>query len=241
MFHERRIYRVLQRGISWWTSHPRELLEFLEDGLVDTEASAEEVADARAEARKAMEDLVEKPPVPCHGYARSGGPFPCWAIVLGQEVTAQDFLGEDASNQDEDGEQYLDNDDNPVDVHVRRWGHHFDIYLYAGHPDKCLYHYYLCRQILVEARAGFEVGGMQEITYTGAELAPDPRYIPENVFVRRFSIDCRSDQEYRTHKDQGGVGIGRQVSAMQDDDGQSDPGGESPKITTYSSDDGDEQ
>jgi hypothetical protein len=241
MFHERRIHSTLKRGIAYYIAHPHELLDFLLEGFVDQEATEAEKTAARDEATRARDDFLEKPPEPCHGYARAGGTFPCWAILLGQESTTQDFLGEDASNLeptfddqgtlDDEGEAYLDEDGNKLDMHVRRWGQHYDVYIYTNHPDKTLYHYYLCRQILVAARAGFQANGIEEITYTGAELAPDPRYLPENVFVRRFSIDCRSDQEYADRL--GGVGAGRQLSAMQDDQGQSDPGGVTPNITAY--------
>jgi hypothetical protein len=79
---------------------------------------------------------------------------------------------------------------------------------------------------------GLQAKDIEEITYTGAELAPDTRYMPDNIFVRRFSIDCKSDQNYQDRGD--GVGVGDRVSAMQDDGGQSDPGSEDPGITAYS-------
>jgi len=116
----------------------------------------------------------------------AGYVVPVIAVVLGSESTVLDYLGEDGSALDEEGEEYFDDEGNLVDAHVRRWEQRYDLYVYAEHPDEALYLYQLAKQIMVSGRGEFQAAGLDEITYSGAELAPDPRYMPSEMFTRRF-------------------------------------------------------
>ncbi|MCU0912927.1 MAG: hypothetical protein MUC88_00015 [Planctomycetes bacterium] len=165
------------------------------------------------EAKIGRERWEERPVSVVHGYARGGTPFPVIALVLGQESTAQDYIGEDGEMLDEDGMPYLDDHGNVEDPHVRRWEQRYDAYVYADHPDECLYLYQLAKHILVSGRSVFQAEGLDEITYSGAELAPDPRYMPSEMFTRRFSITLRADEEYHDPIPQRGTTIRGMVVA----------------------------
>jgi len=225
MFWERIIYNRLVDGLQPYLDDPRKFKKFLTDnGLL--EAEAEEAR--RYFAGDAVSDpvLEARPPHPIMGYARPGGPFPTWAVTLGNESTDQDYLGEDGSGRDDDGEIYIDPETGvPIDWKIRRWGHRYDVLTYVDHPDVCRYYYELCKHILVSGRSLFQSEDLDEITYQGAEMAPDPRYLPPNIFVRRFSISLRADQTYKDEVPEGstatlGVGLGRQIEAFIDDSGE---------------------
>jgi len=184
-FVERIIFTRLETQIDAMIAEPRLYERFLVDcGLEE------------AEAKIARERWVERPVSVVHGYARGGTAFPVIAVVLGSESTVLDYLGEDGSALDEEGEEYFDDEGNLVDAHVRRWEQRYDLYVYAEHPDEALYLYQLAKQIMVSGRGEFQAAGLDEITYSGAELAPDPRYMPSEMFTRRFSVTLRADEQY---------------------------------------------
>jgi hypothetical protein len=201
-FVERILFDRMTNGLAVFTTDSSLFEQFLIDGGLTSD-----------EASRAREAFEEKPPHAIHGYARDGGPFPAWALTLGTEGTEVDYLGEDASGRDELGELYLDDDGNPVDCHIRRWAKRYDIFVYADHPDQCLYYYQLLKHIMVSGRSELQQQDLDQITYAGAELAPDPRYLPSNMFVRRFSINLQSDESYN-EKLLPGVGPAKQVEAF---------------------------
>jgi hypothetical protein len=203
IFIERIIFSALQDGLDRLIAKPVLFKTFLMEGGLSED-----------EATRGQEYFEANPPRIIHGFARADGYFPCWAIVLGGESTDADYLGEDAFDtyldepDDEDTRQvYVDSEGNRVDPHSRRWGHNFEVYTYAENPDITLYDYYLAKQILAEQRSLFQEADLDEITYTGADLAPDPRYMPSGLFVRRLSMKMSSDQVY-VERRRPGVGLG---------------------------------
>lgn len=239
IFIERIIYRELRAGLDRLIAKPDIYEGFLLDGLDAEDLSGAEAEDARDEAARARQVFEANPPEVIHGYARVDGVFPCYAIVLGSESTDADFLGEEAMDsyladyEDDDSRRvYLDGDGDRVDYHVRRWGHNFDVYTYADHPDLCLYYYYLCKQILAEARSDFLTADLDEIVYTGAELAPDTRYLPSGMFVRRLGVKLASDQVYRELV-RPGIGAAARVSGIHVAEDDSDATGVAALVTPY--------
>lgn len=212
MFVERILFNVVEERLQWYINDPKRYKQFLLDGgLTETEAE---------NAREAFES---RPPTTIHGYARQGGYFPCFALVLGNESTAQDYLGETVMGFDEDGEYYVDvNTGDRVDIHSRRWENRYDWYVYADHPDSCLYYYYLLRHIMLSSLTRLQDSDLDEITYSGAELAPDPRYLPSDMFTRRFTVTLRSDEPY-VEDFKPSIGQGASIEGIAiDTDGTSD-------------------
>jgi hypothetical protein len=203
MFLERIVFSHVKNRLQWYIDDPRRFESFLLSGGLDEE-----------EAASAKENFTEYPPALLHGFARQGGVFPCYALVLGNESTAQDYLGENALPIDEDGNEYIDPDTGErIDIHVRRWEHRLDWYVYANHPDQALYNYYLLRHIMVGLRSRLQEEHLDEILFNGAELAPDPRYLPSDIFTRRFSMNFRSDEDY-VEDYRPGVGQGTQIRGL---------------------------
>lgn len=239
IFIERIIYRELQAGLDRLIANPSLYEDFIRDGLTVDGLSASQLAGIADEADRARQVFEDTPPTVIHGYARVDGVFPCWAIVLGSESTDADYLGEDAMDNyltdpgdDSTRQLYLDDDGNRQDWHIRRWGHNFDVFTYVDHPDLCLYYYYLCKQIFAESRTVFQAADLDEINYNGAELAPDTRYLPSGMFVRRLGVKMASDQTYMERM-RPGVGPATQIAGVHVAEDANDATGTTPRVTSY--------
>jgi hypothetical protein len=191
---ERQVQDRLEARIEWYKADSRRF----ERMLLENGVGADEASRARSQ-------FDDEPPAVIQGYARQGGVFPCVAIVLGVDENADDYLGEDApflgESDDPDAEDGLDyyRDEETgaiLDPHMRRWNTRLDLYLYADHPDVTRYLYKLVKHILVSSRAHWHSLNFEEVTYSGAELAPDPRYLPADMFTRRFSMTFRYHDYY---------------------------------------------
>jgi hypothetical protein len=239
-FIERIIFRVLSEGLQWYVEDPARFEDFIYQGLITEDSDAAELAAAADEASRARAQFEERAPEIIHGYARVDGVFPCWAIVLGGESTDTDYLGEDAFDtyldnpEDDELERQwrLDADGNRADPHSRRWGHNFEVYTYVDHPDTCLYYYYLAKQVLAEGRSNFQARDLDEITYTGADLAPDPRYLPSGMFVRKLAMKMSSDQVY-FERNRPGVGAGKTIGGAHVAEDDDDATGVDSNISVY--------
>lgn len=184
-FVERMIYQAIKDGVAAYEADPAAFEAFLLAGGLTAE-----------EAGKGRQYIAERPPVVIMGFPRRDAQIPCVALTVGGESVAADWLGEDVSDLDEDGERYLDDQGNPADMHGRRWQHNFDCYVYADNGDACAWYYQMVKNIAMVSRATWQAQDLDEITLSGAEMAPDPRLSPADIFVRRLSIACRSDTCY---------------------------------------------
>ena len=119
---------------------------------------------------------------------------------------------------DADAHIECDADGNRIDVHSRRWEHRFDLFVYANNADVCSWLYGYLKETCLRARSAWVQADLDEIQLSGAELAPDPRYLPADIYVRRFSISCRSDSPYAESLHPG-IGPGTTAGGMFTDDG----------------------
>jgi hypothetical protein len=185
LFIERFIQDLVKAELQKYIDQPLKYERFLIEGGLE----AEEAEHARAR-------FVEFPPAVIQGFARTGGTIPCYAITLGSDDIAQDYIGEDAEMLDEDGDYYRDETEEVVDPHVRSWTQRFDIYIYSDHPDECVYLYRLLKKMLVGKRKAFHAADFDEVSFSGADLALDPHYAPADLWTRRFSVTLRTDEDY---------------------------------------------
>jgi len=77
-----------------------------------------------------------------------------------------------------------------------------------------VYYYHLLRSILFEKKAEFQAQGLQNVEYSGRDVAPDPRYLPEGMFLRTLTITCERDETSTEAK-----GAGTSVDGVFVDDG----------------------
>ena len=177
---EQRIRLVLQQGVTAISGDVTLLDTILSD------LSASDLAVIKGY-------WTDHPPTVVSGYARAEGPFPCWAVTLTSEEITQDYVGV--------GQQatFLGGPPPTTDCKTgtefkRRVTGTYGITIYAEHPDVCACYYRVARKIMNVGMWRLLEGGLNEPTLSGADLAPDPRYSPENLFVRRLTVSTEYEE-----------------------------------------------
>ena len=190
---ERLIYRILDEG----RTHINEDPSFIEQYFCQFDLMPQETAAIRDYwlskrfHRRNLDNTAYEPVTGVnivHQYPRiSEQPqFPCWAIVLVGENEHDDkgrFLGNDLDDIIFDGE--LVSQDGSV---LKKT---YAVFTYSDNPDVTLYYYELSKCFLRRARdilASAE-NGVLDTAFSGNDMAPDPRYEPEHMFVRRLQIE----------------------------------------------------
>lgn len=232
---ERLIYAVIEAGLSYYTEDSGQRFErFLREDLRLSVAEAAKGKVYFAGGTNSEGDTIEaRPPTLIHGYARTGGPFPCWALTLGGENVAQRFLGDDAVPLDEDGDRIFDPETGEVvDPKVRYVTYTFNVLVIAEHPDVTLWYYSLLKAIILSQREAFLNQDLSVPEISGADLAPDPRYLPHDMFARQLTITVDGEEYWAEAR----TGFGGSVSIAIDDTGTEATEGEgsvTAKVTTF--------
>lgn len=142
------------------------------------------------EREEFVTNFVRMPPEVVLGYPRTSTNFPCFAVILQEDSEDQNFVG-DFVGETEDGEEGIG-----VDEYKEYTGvlcnSSFGLFVYAQHPDVCLYLYYFAKMIVFGAKTLFLSNGMTEVTISGGEVAPDEQYLPDNMFMRTLTISGQS-------------------------------------------------
>lgn len=194
---ERLIFRIVRDGLEHYTADTGQRFERF--CLTELELEPTEVAKARVYFAGGTDpdgNAVEaRPPTWQHGYPRQGGPFPLWALTLGGERDATTYLGDDAFPLDEDGNRYVNRETGEiVDPKILRVEYSYVIMCMADHPDINVIYYHLLKHIIRRERGAFIDAGMEPPTLNGADLAPDPRYLPSDIFVRQLTVQVEADE-----------------------------------------------
>jgi len=153
----------------------------LDDILGDLSANDLTTAKAR---------WASNPPSVVSGYARTNMPFPVWAIVLMNETIIGDYVGMGE-------EAYIGGGVKDGNVSKRRVQGQFGLFVYAEHPDLCSWWYRVLRRILNVGHEWLIDKGLNDPMLVGTELAPDPRYTPENLFTRRLTLQVEYEERWR--------------------------------------------
>lgn len=128
------------------------------------------------------------PPEVIHGYARHDSKFPLFSIVLANEGESQTVLADQAGFvADEDDPDY------GTDIESAVWQHTYQVLIYSEHPDVTGYYYEIAKSILIAANDYFVQQGIFNQKYSGMDLAPDPRYVPERLFLRQLTMTCERE------------------------------------------------
>lgn len=239
---ERILFEVINAGLEWYKEKPERFERFLQ---VNQELDEDEAARGRLyfEGGTVVDgdgndvEIPAKPPTLIHGYARTGGPFPCWALTLGAEKIHTDFLGKDASFLDSDGENFYDPETGAVvDPKVRRMQYTYNILVHADHPDICIYYYHLLKSIVMESQGTLEDRDVEDLEFSGQDMAPDPRYLPADMFTRLLQVMVQGDETW-CERSFPAPGPKRLTGLHIDDDGSGVPvgatGGEKASVTPY--------
>lgn len=153
-------------------------LETIQNDLTLLDELFREFYELSREESEAIKTAFQtKPPGVIHGYARSETDFPVYSIVLQNEAESEHFVGDDAGMIDD-----TDDPDFGADCKSTIWEHHYQILCYTEHPDLTLYYYEIAKAILLTAN--LPSYGLHLVHLSGADLMPDPKYLPEHLFVR---------------------------------------------------------
>ena len=121
-------------------------------------------------------------------YPQAEIPFPQIGVSLGNEDTADRFLGDDTGGE---AEPVLDDDENVIahDLQKGYWGSGlWMIQIMAHTKDEVIWLSRLCQQALVDSFAALAEMGLLEVSLSLADLRPDPQYYPEFVFLRGVKV-----------------------------------------------------
>lgn len=195
---ERRLFEVVRDGLQVFKDDPFAIEAWALDSL---ELSAEEAAKLRLYFEGGTnadgDEIPAKPPVLVHGYPRVDGPFPCWALTLGAETIEQDYLGKDAPFLDSEGSKHYDTRTGEVvDPRARRLQYRYEFLVITEHPDITVYYYHLLKLILMSNQTALEQSDVEDLAISGADLAPDPRYLPSDVFARVLTVIVSGDETW---------------------------------------------
>jgi len=175
---QRLLYKALTRGLDAIKADPTILDDLF---LKNFELDASEVEGIKT-------FFAAKPPTVIHGYARSDQDTPIISILLANEREADAVIGDEAGIiEDEEDADF------GADQYTALWEHTFSVVCITEHPDVCQYIYEVAKQIIMVAKPTFIPYGVYGMTLSGADLAPDSRYMPEHFFIRQLSVSCRAE------------------------------------------------
>lgn len=181
---QRLLYTRLKEGIQVILEDPTLLDQLFLDLF---ELSTEEVEGIKTA-------FASKTPSVIHGYARAESDFPLYSIVLGNERETDTYLSDDAG--------MIDDPEDPLfgtDRYSSIWESTFNILCYTEHPDLTVYYYEIAKSILISS-PDFTDWGVIDYSMSGMDLMPDPRYIPEHLFVRQLNFDAKYEFLRLGHK-----------------------------------------
>lgn len=142
------------------------------------------------ELQKAKDYWTQHPPTVLMGYPRESSPFPCYALTLSSDDNLQDYVG-----LSEEALIGMDDEKEGNVLHRRITGR-FTVFIYTEHPDTCAWYYRVLRRVMNVAVQRLIKAGLEEPVLGGADLAPDPRYTPENLYVRRLTLQVEYLEEW---------------------------------------------
>jgi hypothetical protein len=192
--NERLFYTALQAGLAYFTSDADRFELFLiqEHGL-----TAAEAARMRTYFEyNPVEGEPGGPPNIIHGYPRTSGPFPCWAIILQADRNRQRMLGNDAglfddldSDTDLDGNVAVPNVQ-IVDNQIQVWTCVPDL------PDVGVVYYHLLRHIMFDNLEAMQKAPyyLQNIEFSGADINPMQQNLPENMWLRVLNVSFMTEE-----------------------------------------------
>lgn len=139
------------------------------------------------EREEFITNFMSRPPEVVLGYPRTSTQFPCFAIVLQSDQETDNFIGDfgGETEDDEESEDYLE-------YNAAICNNSYGLYVYAEHPDVCLYLYYIAKMIVFGAREFLLANGLTEVRVSGGEVSPDEQYLPDNMFLRVLTIEGKS-------------------------------------------------
>jgi hypothetical protein len=177
MIH-RYIYDILTSGVTTILANP-DILDVL------FEENFELVSDESDAIKKYFTDNG------CNiynGYPRKTTEFPSVNILLGEENEIEHFIGDSAGLIEDEN-----NSDYRAELYSSIWDHAYRLLIMTEHPDVTAYYYEIIKFIMLEGLNTLVDDGCFEFGFSGNELAPDPRYLPDHLFARQIVFRCQRE------------------------------------------------
>lgn len=221
MMAERVIFTAVRDELALYTDPADNGQRYKAFLIKNVELSEDEAEKARvffAGGTYNGETFEAQPPKLTHGYPRQGGPWPQWALTLGGEQEVEHYLGDDGEPLDEEGNAYFDEDGVPAESKVKRVRYTYNFLVIVDHPDLTLYHYHLLKHLLLRRTRYLIKNDLDNLQLSGADMAPDPRYLPHDVFARVLTVMVDTDECWVEPLD-GGVRANKVGGIHTDDSG----------------------
>jgi hypothetical protein len=134
-----------------------------------------------------VNNFQRNPPTAVLGYPRTSTKLPALAVILEQDTEVDKplgtYLGQTGPEETRDhAEEYIGT------MFEQTYG----VYVYAEHPDVCIYLYHFAKAVFLGAHEVLHECGIIDPSYNGNEMTPEETYLPENMFVRRLGVQFRS-------------------------------------------------
>lgn len=221
MIH-RYIQAILTTGIAAYKADP-----VLVDDLFD---QLYELEDSEVNAIKTY--FQQKGFTVYSGYPRIDSKPPYVAVILAGEGESDTYIGDYAGMITEDGHVLYG-----AEVEGSIWEHNYHIPVVTEHPDITQYMYELVKSVMLAGLPTLVDQECMQFSFSGQDLAPDPRYLPARYFIRQLIFSCkrqfsRIDRDSRLTKafQVSGIHIDRSGSPR-------DVGGVETLVTPYTEDD----
>jgi hypothetical protein len=187
---QRFLYDVLTSGMVTINEQPGILEDLFQENY---SLSREEVDGIK-------EFFQTQTPNVIHGWARSDSTFPLYSIVLVREQEIEAVLADDAGQVEDETDS-----DYQSDCYTAIWEHTYDIMCFSENPDSVQYMYEVAKSLMFAAEAYFVQEGLFERHLSGSDVAPDARYVPEHLFLRRMTFSAqreflRTDRNSKLYK-----------------------------------------
>jgi len=122
------------------------------------------------------------------GWPREPGQMPCLTIAQAGEQEIDDPVGSEL-----DEELLLDDGGDPVveSLEGTWFTGSYRVTAWAGNADLTIYLQAIAKQALLENRGYLTDQGLYEQVLAGGDFEPAPQYIPDFVFLRAVTLNCR--------------------------------------------------
>jgi len=189
MIH-RYLHDLLTVGVAEITADPTLIDELFKDTY--------ELVTAEADVIKAY--FAAHPPSVINGYPRQDSAFPLVSIVLDSEQESQTFMGNSGGMIDDEDNEFYQHD-----LRSAMWAYTYRLMVFTEHPDVTSYYYEIVKFILLDGLEILVDDGCSNFKFAGADLAPDPNYVPAHLYGRNLVFSCdrefqRVDRESRLRK-----------------------------------------
>ena len=195
---ERLLWLSVKLGVDRALKDPRFLERHLLRSYGDMGVKPAEVKRMITAFQRAFTD---HPTPVIHQFARTNTRWPCWAIVLGDEHEDMSLMGQFAGRMVSNAEAAEGSSAAPHDpdgdapVMGAFEAHTFHVFSYAEHPDFALLMYYAAKAFVRRAHPQFVAAGIHGLKLSGGDIGGEEEFYPPQVYVRRLTLQCGSQQE----------------------------------------------